>query len=74
MRGLAAGLEVVVLVVVVAGCGNGTASSSTSDEGPTPAPDQLSEWYGEAQQVVWPIDRVYSSNIDEGCNRIVLGV
>ena len=45
-----------------------------SDEVPTPTPGQLSEWYREAQKVVWPIDGVYSSNIDERRNRIVFGV
>ena len=48
--------------------------TSTSDEVSTPAPGQLSEWYEEAQKAVWPIDGVYTSNIDERRNRIVFGV
>ena len=47
----------------------GTESTSTSDQVSTPTPGQLSEWYREAQKVVWPIDGVYSSNIDERRNR-----
>ena len=46
----------------------------TSVEVSIPAPGQLSQWYREAQKVVWLIDGVYSSNIDERRNRIVFGV
>ena len=49
-------------------------ATPTSDEVSTPAPGQLSEWYEEAQKAVWPIDGVYTSNIDERRNRIVFGV
>ena len=49
-------------------------ATSTSDEVSTPAPGQLSQWYREAQKAVWPIDGVYTSNIDERHNRIVFGV
>ena len=74
IKGLAAILGVAVLMVVAAACGNGTESTSTSDEVSSPSPGQLSEWYGEAQKAVWPIDGVYASNIDERRNRIVFGV
>ena len=74
IKGLALGLGVAVLMIVVAACGNGAEPTSLSDEVPTPTPGQLSEWYREAQKVVWPIDGVYSSNIDERRNRIVFGV
>ena len=49
-------------------------ATPTSDEVSTPTSGQLSEWYGEAQKAVWPIDGVYTSNIDERRNRIVFGV
>ncbi len=49
-------------------------ATSTSDEVSTSAPGQLSQWYREAQKAVWPIDGVYTSNIDERRNRIVFGV
>ncbi len=74
MKGLAAILGTTVLIVVVAACGNGTESTSTSDEVSTPAPDQLSEWYEEAQKAVLSIDGVYKSYIDERRNRIIFGV
>ncbi len=74
MEGLAAILGVAVLMVVVTACGNGAEPTSLSDEVSTPAPGQLSEWYRDAQKVVWPIDGVDSSNIDERRNRIVFGV
>ena len=74
MTGLAAILGAAVLMSVVAACGNGVEPTSLSDEVPTPAPGQLSQWYREAQKAVWPIDGVYTSNIDERHNRIVFGV
>ncbi len=49
-------------------------ATPTSDVVSTPAPGQLSEWYEEAQKTAWPIDGVYTSNIDEKRNRIVFGV
>ena len=74
IKGLAAILGAAVLMAVVAACGSGAGPTPLSDEVSTPAPGQLSEWYEEAQKAVWPIDGVYTSNIDERRNRIVFGV